>query len=146
MQAMVTWTCHNFMLYVHCLCSFDGPLVVTWLKRLGAHLSVQSTRVHPMPFHVRFVVEEVAQGQVLLQFSPVTIILPMLNAALSPALYIYSNWQNCHTIYIHFMRPASWSSGQCFWLLIMRYQVRFPALPWVFFPDRGGSPWWPWSG
>jgi hypothetical protein len=42
--------------------------------------------------------------------------------------------------------PASWSSGQRFWLLIMRSRGRFPALPWGFFPDRGGSPWWPWSG
>jgi hypothetical protein len=30
------------------------------------------------------------------------------------------------------MRPASWSSGQSFWLLIMRSRVRFPVLPWGF--------------
>jgi hypothetical protein len=30
--------------------------------------------------------------------------------------------------------PASWSSGQRFWLLIMRSRVRFPALSWEFFP------------
>ena len=30
------------------------------------------------------------------------------------------------------MRPASWSSGQSFWLLITRSRVRFPALPWEF--------------
>jgi hypothetical protein len=30
--------------------------------------------------------------------------------------------------------PASWSSSQRFWLLIMRSRVRFPALPWRFFP------------
>ena len=29
-------------------------------------------------------------------------------------------------------RPASWSSGQSLWLLIMRSRVRFPALPWEF--------------
>jgi hypothetical protein len=29
-------------------------------------------------------------------------------------------------------RPASWSSGQSFWLLITRSRVRFPALPWGF--------------
>jgi hypothetical protein len=29
--------------------------------------------------------------------------------------------------------PASWSSGQSFWLLIMRSRVRFPVLPWEFF-------------
>ena len=28
--------------------------------------------------------------------------------------------------------PASWSSGQSFWLLITRSRVRFPALPWRF--------------
>ena len=28
--------------------------------------------------------------------------------------------------------PASWSSGQSIWLLIMRSRVRFPALPWEF--------------
>ena len=28
--------------------------------------------------------------------------------------------------------PASWSSGQSFWLLITRSRVRFPALPWEF--------------
>jgi hypothetical protein len=30
-------------------------------------------------------------------------------------------------------RPASWSSGQSLWLLIMRSRVRFPALPWEMF-------------
>jgi hypothetical protein len=30
-------------------------------------------------------------------------------------------------------RPASWSSGQSFWLLVMKYRFRFPALPWGFF-------------
>jgi len=29
-------------------------------------------------------------------------------------------------------RPASWSSGQSLWLLIMRSRVRFPVLPWEF--------------
>jgi len=28
--------------------------------------------------------------------------------------------------------PASWSSSQSLWLLIMRSRVRFPALPWEF--------------
>ena len=28
--------------------------------------------------------------------------------------------------------PASWSSGQSLWLLIMRSRVRFPVLPWEF--------------
>jgi len=28
--------------------------------------------------------------------------------------------------------PASWSSGQRLWLLIMRSRVRFPVLPWEF--------------
>ena len=43
--------------------------------------------------------------------------------------------------------PASWSSGQNFWLLITRSRVRFPALPWGFsLWGEGGSPWWPWSG
>ena len=36
-------------------------------------------------------------------------------------------------IYISKCRPASWSSRHGFWLLIMRSQVRFPALPWAFF-------------
>ena len=31
------------------------------------------------------------------------------------------------------IRPASWSSGQGLWLLIMRSRVRFPVLPWEFF-------------
>ena len=29
-------------------------------------------------------------------------------------------------------RPASWSSGQGLWLLIMRSRFRFPVLPWEF--------------
>jgi hypothetical protein len=28
--------------------------------------------------------------------------------------------------------PASWSSGQSVWLLIMKFRVRFPTLPWGF--------------
>ena len=31
------------------------------------------------------------------------------------------------------LRPASWSSGQGLWLLIMRSRIRFPVLPWEFF-------------
>ena len=35
--------------------------------------------------------------------------------------------------FIFVFRPSSWSSGQGFWLLIMRSRVRFPVLPWEFF-------------
>jgi hypothetical protein len=31
------------------------------------------------------------------------------------------------------MWPASWCSGHRFWLLIMRFRVRFSVLPWGFF-------------
>ena len=41
-------------------------------------------------------------------------------------------------LYFH-TRPASWSSGQSFWLLIMRSRVRFPALPWEFFLKEENS-------
>jgi hypothetical protein len=34
-----------------------------------------------------------------------------------------------------FKWPAWWSSGQSFWLLIMRSRVRFPILPWGFFRE-----------
>ena len=44
------------------------------------------------------------------------------------------------------LRPVSWSSGQGLWLLIIRSRVRFPVLPWEFFPCRERFPWWPWSG
>jgi hypothetical protein len=54
---------------------------------------------------------------------------------------------SCNFIRKHFrQRPNSLSSGQRFWLLIMRSRVRFRALSWGFFPDRGGSPLWPCSG
>jgi hypothetical protein len=39
--------------------------------------------------------------------------------------------------------PASWSSDQSFWLLIMKSRVRFPVLPWGFFlegEDSHGDP------
>ena len=36
------------------------------------------------------------------------------------------------TVNISRKGPASWSSGQSFWLLITRFRVRFPALPWEF--------------
>jgi len=107
MAAVVTQTCPNFMLYVHCLSCFDGPVVVTCLKHLGADLSGQRPRVHPKPLHVRFMVEEVAQGQVLLQFSPVTTIPPMLSALLSLVLYTCSSWHNCYTTH-------TWWSCVCF--------------------------------
>jgi hypothetical protein len=35
--------------------------------------------------------------------------------------------------------PASWSSGQSFWLMIMRSQVRLPALPWGLFLEGEDS-------
>ena len=38
------------------------------------------------------------------------------------------------------MWPASWSSGQSFWILITRSRVQFPALPWGFFLVRGRIP------
>jgi hypothetical protein len=37
------------------------------------------------------------------------------------------------------MWPASWSSGQSFWLLIMKCRVLFPALPWGFFLEGKDS-------
>jgi hypothetical protein len=58
-------------------------------------------------------------------------------------LYLYS-WI---FLYPHLLyRPASWSSGQSFWLLILRSRIRFPVLPWVFFREGWRVPWWPWSG
>jgi hypothetical protein len=33
----------------------------------------------------------------------------------------------------HLVGPASWSSGQSFWLLIIKSRVRFPVLTWGFF-------------
>jgi hypothetical protein len=39
----------------------------------------------------------------------------------------------CKVIFLYILiRPASWSSGQSFWLLIMISRVRFPVLPWGF--------------
>jgi hypothetical protein len=37
-------------------------------------------------------------------------------------------------------RPVSWSSGQCFRLLIIRSRVRFPVLPWEFFLEGEDPP------
>ena len=48
-------------------------------------------------------------------------------------LCILYRYRYCHTYSRYFLtRPASWSSGQSLWLLIMRSRVRFPALPWEF--------------
>jgi hypothetical protein len=54
------------MLYVHRPSRFDGSVVVTWRKHLGADPSGQRPSVYPKPFYGRFMVEEMAQGQVLL--------------------------------------------------------------------------------
>ena len=43
-------------------------------------------------------------------------------------LYLYIYFLNYYSI----NWPASWSGGRSFWLLITRYWVRFPALPWGF--------------
>jgi hypothetical protein len=37
------------------------------------------------------------------------------------------------------MGPASWFSGQSFWLLVMGSRVRFSVLPWGFFLEREDS-------
>jgi hypothetical protein len=55
---------------------------------------------------------------------------------------VFQNSVTCLLNYLllHFrMRPASWSSGQNFWLLIMRSRVRFPVLPWGFFLEGEDS-------
>jgi len=39
--------------------------------------------------------------------------------------------KNCSNL-IHTNRPASWSSGQSLWPIIMRSRVRFPVLTWEF--------------
>jgi hypothetical protein len=41
-----------------------------------------------------------------------------------------------HKLIYFSLWPVSWSSGQSFWLLIMRYRVRLPLLPWGFFLER----------
>jgi hypothetical protein len=47
-------------------------------------------------------------------------------------------------IYSHVLKiitsTASWSSGQSFWLLIMRSRGRFPVLPWGFFLEEEDPP------
>jgi len=44
---------------------------------------------------------------------------------------LHSRSQNCCPTF-HEIWPASWSSGQSLWLLIMRPRVQFPVLPWEF--------------
>ena len=45
-------------------------------------------------------------------------------------IYIYERSSAAECLWIYkYLRPASWSSGQSLWLLIMRSRVRFPALP-----------------
>jgi hypothetical protein len=60
-----------------------------WLRWSVASLSQQSSRFDPKPVHMRFVVDRVALPQVflpLLQFSPASVIPPMLHAH-SPIYY-----------------------------------------------------------
>jgi hypothetical protein len=40
-----------------------------------------------------------------------------------------------YLFYYYCICSASWSSGQSFWLLIMRSRVRLPVLPLGFFPE-----------
>ena len=57
------------------------------------------------------------------------------------------NYADFQTSYSYLLdKPASWSGGQSFWLLIMMSWVRFPVLPMRIYPWRGRFPWWPWSG
>ena len=48
-------------------------------------------------------------------------------------LLFLKTWMFYFILFHDVFRPASWSSGQGLWLLIMRSQVRFPVLPWEFF-------------
>ena len=61
---------------------------------------------------------------------PASALLPFLSPQLvclllNTGVYLYSLRKGK-------IRPASWSSGQSLWLLIMRSRFRFPALPWEF--------------
>ena len=58
-----------------------------------------------------------------------------LNISLSPCLTSRMGHKACLACFLQIIPetwPASWSSGQSPWLLIMRSRVRFPALPWEF--------------
>jgi hypothetical protein len=56
---------------------------------------------------------------------------PLLPWKRESALHFYCLGRKCG--YKQYKRrPASCSSGQSFWLLIMRSRVRFPVLPWDF--------------
>ena len=48
-------------------------------------------------------------------------------------------------IELNIIRPASWSSGQSFWLL-HEVSGSIPGSTMGIFLVGGGSPWWPWSG
>jgi hypothetical protein len=51
-------------------------------------------------------------------------------------IQMWSQGARIAVLYVHFhfiFRPASWSSCQSFWLLIMRSRVRFSVLPWGVF-------------
>jgi hypothetical protein len=54
-------------------------------------------------------------------------------------LHVIKRYFSCSYTTIFILWPASWSSGQNFWLLIMRSWFRFPALPWEFFLEEEDS-------
>jgi hypothetical protein len=57
---------------------------VAWFRRIVTTLSLRRSRFNPGPVHVRFVVDELALGQVLLPVLrfPVSIIPPVLHTHL----------------------------------------------------------------
>jgi hypothetical protein len=57
----------------------NSNMAVPWFRRLVTSLSPQRPRFTPGSFHVVFVVDKLALGQVVLCFSPVNIIQPRLS-------------------------------------------------------------------
>ena len=45
---------------------------------------------------------------------------------------VVHNVDSVKNLTLNVRRPASWASGQSFWLLITRSRVRFPTLTWGF--------------
>jgi hypothetical protein len=66
------------------------------------------------------------------------LVTPSCHFNLTTASHIHSILLSGNIIYFT-IRPASWSSGQSLWLLIMRFRVRFPVLPWGFFLEGEDS-------
>jgi hypothetical protein len=111
--------------------SVQGRILVSSFS-ITVKLKFLSTRV-TIVFNKTVNLDETCQGRIVVPwYKKYRTAALFLVACRRPVRAVAFNPKRPSGYFVYYL-PASWSSGQSFWLLIMRSRVKFLVLPWGLF-------------